>query len=107
MEGKSYKFLVFWVHFHWFWVTTTAVLSPEGVNFEGKTCTNDLICLKLLLSPILNVFIWFLLAVQALMGFKDSIEDPHNVLDNWDQTSVDPCSWTMITCSSQNLVIGL
>ncbi|WOK92975.1 protein NSP-INTERACTING KINASE 1-like [Canna indica] len=79
MEPKRYKILVFGVIFFWCWVNSTAVLSPKGVNFE----------------------------VQALMGIKDSLEDPHNVLENWDQDSVDPCSWTMVTCSSENLVIGL
>ena len=39
------------------------------------------------------------------MGIKDSLEDPHGVLDNWDGDAVDPCSWTMVTCSSENLVI--
>ncbi|XP_077249073.1 zinc finger BED domain-containing protein RICESLEEPER 1-like [Tasmannia lanceolata] len=45
--------------------------------------------------------------VQALMGVKESLEDPHNILENWDRDSVDPCSWTMVTCSAENLVIGL
>ncbi|KAF7822330.1 protein NSP-INTERACTING KINASE 1-like [Senna tora] len=57
----------------------SALLSPKGVNFE----------------------------VQALMGIKASLVDPHGVLDNWDGDAVDPCSWTMVTCSSDNLVIGL
>lgn len=54
----------------------------------------------------LGLFLFFN-AVQALMGIKDSLEDPHGVLDNWDSDAVDPCSWTMVTCSSENLVIGL
>lgn len=45
--------------------------------------------------------------VQALMGIKGGLRDPHGVLDNWDGDAVDPCSWTMVTCSSENLVIGL
>lgn len=45
--------------------------------------------------------------VQALMGIKDSLEDPHGVLDNWDGDAVDPCSWTMVTCSAESLVTGL
>ncbi|XP_049932899.1 protein NSP-INTERACTING KINASE 1-like isoform X2 [Nymphaea colorata] len=63
----------------WFWRSATGLLSPKGVNFE----------------------------VQALMGIKTALRDPHNVLDNWDGDSVDPCSWTMITCSAENLVVGL
>ncbi|KAM7268046.1 hypothetical protein ACFE04_010212 [Oxalis oulophora] len=55
------------------------MLSPKGVNFE----------------------------VQALIGIKASLHDPHGVLENWDSDAVDPCSWTMVTCSSDSLVIGL
>ncbi|MCD7463851.1 histidine kinase osmosensor [Datura stramonium] len=45
--------------------------------------------------------------VQALMAIKAALKDPHGVLDNWDSTSVDPCSWAMVTCSAESLVIGL
>ncbi|KAK1376575.1 Protein kinase domain-containing protein [Heracleum sosnowskyi] len=50
---------------------SSATLSPSGVNYE----------------------------VVALMAIKSDLADPHNVLDNWDITSVDPCSWRMVTCS--------
>ncbi|KAK3031789.1 hypothetical protein RJ639_036941, partial [Escallonia herrerae] len=62
-----------------FWISASALLSPKGVNYE----------------------------VQALMGIKAAIKDPHGVLGNWDPDAVDPCSWTMVTCSPDNLVIGL
>ncbi|KAJ0089438.1 hypothetical protein Patl1_14447 [Pistacia atlantica] len=45
--------------------------------------------------------------VEALVSIKRGLNDPHGVLNNWDEDSVDPCSWAMITCSSENLVIGL
>lgn len=45
--------------------------------------------------------------VQALMGIKASLKDPHGAMKNWDQDSVDPCSWTMVTCSPANLVVSL
>jgi Leucine rich repeat N-terminal domain len=45
--------------------------------------------------------------VQALMSIKGSLKDPHGALKNWDKDAVDPCSWTMVTCSSENLVISL
>ncbi|XP_008783060.2 protein NSP-INTERACTING KINASE 1-like [Phoenix dactylifera] len=79
MGAKKGKVLVFWMVFFWSWASATAILSPKGVNFE----------------------------VQALMGLKAFLKDPHNVLENWDKDSVDPCSWTMVTCSPQNLVTGL
>ncbi|CAK9326373.1 unnamed protein product [Citrullus colocynthis] len=63
-----------------FWASAiNGLLSPKGVNYE----------------------------VQALMGIKASLQDPHGVLENWDGDSVDPCSWTMVTCSPESLVIGL
>ncbi|KAL2939842.1 hypothetical protein RDABS01_034040 [Bienertia sinuspersici] len=45
--------------------------------------------------------------VQALIDVKNQLIDPHGVLNNWDEYSADPCSWAMITCSSDNTVIGL
>ncbi|KAL0903523.1 hypothetical protein M5K25_027910 [Dendrobium thyrsiflorum] len=45
--------------------------------------------------------------VQALIAVRDLLNDPHGTLSKWDETSVDPCSWSMITCSSENRVIGL
>ncbi|KAJ1410311.1 Serine-threonine/tyrosine-protein kinase, catalytic domain [Sesbania bispinosa] len=45
--------------------------------------------------------------VEALMSIRAELNDPHGVLSNWDEFSVDPCSWAMITCSSDFLVIGL
>ncbi|GMY24500.1 protein NSP-INTERACTING KINASE 1-like [Fagus crenata] len=67
------------VAFFCMWASSNGLLSPKGVNFE----------------------------VQALMGIKASLMDPHGVLENWDGDSVDPCSWTMVTCSPESLVIGL
>ncbi|TVU28342.1 hypothetical protein EJB05_19857 [Eragrostis curvula] len=57
----------------------SGLLSPKGVNYE----------------------------VQALMMIKNYLKDPNGVLKNWDQDSVDPCSWTMVTCSPENFVTGL
>ena len=46
-------------------------------------------------------------AVVALMAIKSDLVDPYNVLENWDITSVDPCSWRMVTCSSDGYVSAL
>ncbi|KAH9806237.1 putative LRR receptor-like serine/threonine-protein kinase [Citrus sinensis] len=51
--------------------------------------------------------ILFKVFVDALVSIKRALNDPHGVLNNWDEDSVDPCSWAMITCSPENLVIGL
>ncbi|PWZ05618.1 Protein NSP-INTERACTING KINASE 1 [Zea mays] len=58
---------------------SSAFLSPKGVNPE----------------------------VQALMTIKSMLKDPRGVLKNWDQDSVDPCSWTTVSCSPENFVTGL
>ncbi|XP_042409578.1 protein NSP-INTERACTING KINASE 1-like [Zingiber officinale] len=79
MGANEWQGLAFGVFFFCSWAAAAAALSAKGVNFE----------------------------VQALMFIKDSLEDPHEVLENWDLNSVDPCSWTMINCSPENLVIGL
>ncbi|KAH9739555.1 protein NSP-INTERACTING KINASE 1 [Citrus sinensis] len=72
-------FAICFVAFLCFWTTANGLLSAKGVNYE----------------------------VQALMGVKHSLHDPHGVLENWDEDAVDPCSWTMVTCSPESLVIGL
>lgn len=42
------------------------------------------------------------------MSIRGGLKDPHGVLAKWDFDAADPCSWTMVTCSSpDNLVIGL
>ncbi|KAL9273965.1 putative LRR receptor-like serine/threonine-protein kinase [Drosera capensis] len=45
--------------------------------------------------------------VEALMGIKGELDDPNGVLSSWDEFSVDPCSWPLITCSPDNSVVGL
>ncbi|XP_009800027.1 protein NSP-INTERACTING KINASE 3 [Nicotiana tabacum] len=56
-----------------------ASLSPTGINYE----------------------------VVALTEIKKALHDPYNVLENWDVTSVDPCSWRMVTCSLDGYVSAL
>lgn len=41
------------------------------------------------------------------MSIKTLLKDPHNILGNWDDNAVDPCSWTMVTCAPDGSVIGL
>ncbi|KAK3018320.1 hypothetical protein RJ639_002975 [Escallonia herrerae] len=80
MQMRRQREAAFWLlTFLWYWSSANGLLSSKGVNFE----------------------------VQALMGIKAYLEDPHGVLDNWDGDAVDPCSWTMVTCSPESLVIGL
>jgi len=92
------------------WSSANGLLSSKGVNFEGNS--------KIFFSPTATMvfFRWWkikifhlgvLFSVQALMGIKELLKDPHGVLENWDADSVDPCSWTMVTCSPEFLVTAL
>lgn len=57
---------------------------------------------------VLTLFFLFILwTVVALMAIKNDLNDPHNVLENWDINSVDPCSWRMITCTLDGSVSAL
>ncbi|CAJ1924560.1 unnamed protein product [Sphenostylis stenocarpa] len=44
---------------------------------------------------------------DALYAFKQSLSDPNNVLESWDPSLVDPCTWFHITCDSDNHVTRL
>ncbi|KAJ3702837.1 hypothetical protein LUZ61_006542 [Rhynchospora tenuis] len=44
---------------------------------------------------------------EALCAFKSRLSDPNNVLQSWDQSLVNPCTWFHVTCDSQNRVIRL
>lgn len=48
-----------------------------------------------------------MLSVEALVAIKSDLIDPHNVLENWDSNSVDPCSWRMVTCTPDGYVSAL
>ncbi|KAJ0962504.1 hypothetical protein J5N97_027626 [Dioscorea zingiberensis] len=79
MGSKAFPFwIVSLVILAWIEVST-ATLSPSGINFE----------------------------VVALMAIKMELNDPHNVLENWDINAVDPCSWRMVTCSADGYVSAL
>jgi len=52
-------------------------------------------------------FYVFVNAVQALVSIKASLMDPHGIFEDWDGDAVDPCSWNMVTCSPDNLVVSL
>ncbi|KAG1342861.1 hypothetical protein COCNU_05G010900 [Cocos nucifera] len=81
MEGRVSGF-PFWVLGLLLWaapLSSSATLSPSGINYE----------------------------VVALMAIKMELNDPYNVLENWDINSVDPCSWRMVTCSVDGYVSAL
>ncbi|XP_038988243.1 leucine-rich repeat protein 1-like [Phoenix dactylifera] len=41
---------------------------------------------------------------DALFALRRSLSDPDNVLESWDPTLVNPCTWFHITCNQDNRV---
>ena len=41
---------------------------------------------------------------DALIALKTNLADPNNVLQSWDPTLADPCTWFHVTCDSENSV---
>ncbi|XP_077244192.1 protein NSP-INTERACTING KINASE 3-like [Tasmannia lanceolata] len=81
-ERMGRRDFLFWVvvlmGFAWL-ESFSATLSPSGINYE----------------------------VVALMAIKNDLNDPNNLLENWDINSVDPCGWRMVTCSADGYVSAL
>ncbi|CAA2975683.1 somatic embryogenesis receptor kinase 1 [Olea europaea subsp. europaea] len=44
---------------------------------------------------------------DALFALRREVHDPNNILQSWDPTLVDPCTWFHVTCDSQNRVTRL
>ncbi|KAL9257011.1 Leucine-rich repeat protein 1-like protein [Drosera capensis] len=44
---------------------------------------------------------------DALYALRRAVKDPGNVLQSWDPTLVDPCTWFHVTCDSDNRVTRL
>uniref|UniRef100_A0ACD5US28 Uncharacterized protein n=1 Tax=Avena sativa TaxID=4498 RepID=A0ACD5US28_AVESA len=42
---------------------------------------------------------------DALFSLRQSLTDPNNVLQSWDATLVNPCTWFHVTCNTDNSVI--
>ncbi|KMZ68185.1 Receptor-like kinase [Zostera marina] len=44
---------------------------------------------------------------DALHSLRTNLNDPNNVLQSWDPTLVNPCTWFHVTCNTDNSVIRL
>jgi somatic embryogenesis receptor kinase 1 len=42
---------------------------------------------------------------DALHSLRANLVDPNNVLQSWDPTLVNPCTWFHVTCNNENSVI--
>ncbi|KAF8399730.1 hypothetical protein HHK36_015601 [Tetracentron sinense] len=83
-------------------ITSSILRSPE---FQGLwALVSRVVCSVRNGAGTTGVLFW---RVVALIAIKNDLNDPHNVLENWDINSVDPCSWRMVTCSSEGYVSAL
>ncbi|XP_052203775.1 leucine-rich repeat protein 1-like isoform X1 [Diospyros lotus] len=61
------------------------------------------LCLLLLSSPLATAN----LEGDALYAVRRAVKDPDNVLQSWDPTLVDPCTWFHVTCDGDGRVTRL
>lgn len=66
---------------------------------------------------ITSVLVWLILVFHplstihanmegdALHALRQNLDDPNNVLQSWDPTLVNPCTWFHVTCNTDNSVI--
>ncbi|KAK6947068.1 Leucine-rich repeat-containing N-terminal, plant-type, partial [Dillenia turbinata] len=59
----------------------------------------------LLIAVIAIVTVESNLEVDVLIAWKDQLVDPNNVLQSWDPTLANPCTWFHVTCNSYNSVV--
>ncbi|PPS16693.1 hypothetical protein GOBAR_AA03904 [Gossypium barbadense] len=62
------------------------------------------------------LYLWLILVLElvfraagnaegdALNALKTNMADPNNVLQSWDATLVNPCTWFHVTCNNENSV---
>lgn len=56
---------------------------------------------------LVHVLVDLLVSGNALHALRRRLSDPTNVLQSWDPTLVNPCTWFHVTCDSDNHVIRL
>ncbi|KAK3035745.1 hypothetical protein RJ639_033447 [Escallonia herrerae] len=71
---------------------------------EAFTCFLSFI-LPILLSPTLTISTNY--EGNALHALRSRLSDPNHVLQSWDATLVNSCTWFHVTCDSNNHVIRL
>ncbi|GLJ51992.1 hypothetical protein SUGI_1105160 [Cryptomeria japonica] len=43
-------------------------------------------------------------AGDALIALRSMLHDPHNALESWDPTLVNPCTWSHVTCDKPSWI---
>lgn len=75
------------------------------VKFKHRCLICYVKCVNRLYSKQLMAFPFFPQTGDALHSLRTNLEDPNNVLQSWDPTLVNPCTWFHVTCNNENSVI--
>ncbi|CAH8311615.1 unnamed protein product [Eruca vesicaria subsp. sativa] len=86
---------------------TKMVLRRREVKKSYVMFSSTFFCIFFLFLSPANLTNGVNFEVLTLIEIKNSLVDPQGVLVNWDIASVDPCSWNLITCSSNNFVLSI
>ncbi|GAA0171386.1 hypothetical protein Leryth_004298 [Lithospermum erythrorhizon] len=70
---------------------------------------------SMLLSLFFTILLFFFLSPtlcansqgNALHAMRSRLSDPNNIMQSWDPTLVNPCTWFHVTCDSNNNVLRL
>lgn len=70
---------------------------------KKKILTSILILFILVFHPFSTIYAN--MEGDALHSLRTNLNDPNNVLQSWDPTLVNPCTWFHVTCNNENSVI--
>ncbi|BBN67393.1 somatic embryogenesis receptor-like kinase 1 [Prunus dulcis] len=72
---------------------------------ESKVGNSLCLWLILVAHPLWMTMVLANMEGDALHSLRTNLEDPNNVLQSWDPTLVNPCTWFHVTCNNENSVI--
>ncbi|XP_020702805.1 LRR receptor kinase BAK1 isoform X2 [Dendrobium catenatum] len=75
----------------------------RGRSMEEAVEVAWVVWLILVVNPVFRVLAN--LEGDALHSLRTNLNDPNNVLQSWDPTLVNPCTWFHVTCNNDNSVI--
>ncbi|XP_058084535.1 LRR receptor kinase BAK1 [Magnolia sinica] len=73
------------------------------IVMEREIAASALVWLILIFHPLTTIYAN--LEGDALHSLRTNLNDPNNVLQSWDPTLVNPCTWFHVTCNNDNSVI--
>ncbi|KAF8377243.1 hypothetical protein HHK36_030617 [Tetracentron sinense] len=73
------------------------------IVMERDIATSVLLWLILVFHPLARISAN--MEGDALHSLRTNLDDPNNVLQSWDPTLVNPCTWFHVTCNNDNSVI--